>query len=56
MPYTSFHAYFREIAEQETRTMTILREDADIPKVPTACLKCTATTKIAIVGACFRSP
>ena len=32
MPYTSFHAYFREIAEQETRTMTILREEDDIPK------------------------
>jgi hypothetical protein len=32
MPYTSFHAYFREVAEKETRTIAILREDNVIPK------------------------
>ena len=32
MPYTSFHHYFREIAEKETRTMTILRKDDIVPK------------------------
>jgi hypothetical protein len=32
MPYTSFHLYFREIAEKETRTVTILREDNIVPK------------------------
>ncbi len=32
MPYTSFHHYFPEIAEKETRTMTTLKQDGDIPK------------------------
>ncbi|MFZ5909984.1 MAG: hypothetical protein ACOYYU_08215 [Chloroflexota bacterium] len=32
MPYTSFHLHFREIAEKETRMMTIIREDDVIPK------------------------
>lgn len=32
VPYTSFHLYFREIAEKETRTMTILHEDDILPK------------------------
>ncbi len=32
MPYASFHHYFPEIAEKETRTMTIIRDDDVIPK------------------------
>ena len=32
MPYASFHYHFREIAEKETRTVTIMREDDIIPK------------------------
>lgn len=32
MPYASFHYYFPEIAEKETRTMTIIRDDDVIPK------------------------
>jgi hypothetical protein len=32
MPYTSFHAYFPEIAKKETRTMTTLKQNDDIPK------------------------
>jgi hypothetical protein len=32
MPYTSFHYHFQEVAEKETRMMTILREDDGIPK------------------------
>ncbi|GAB4504811.1 MAG: hypothetical protein Fur0043_18050 [Anaerolineales bacterium] len=32
MPYTSFHPYFREIAEKETRTITIVQDDHVIPK------------------------
>lgn len=32
MPYTSFHFHFPELAEKETRTLTILREDDVIPK------------------------
>ena len=34
MPYTSFHHHFPEIAEKETRTMTILKQDDVIPKGP----------------------
>lgn len=32
MPYTSFVEYFREIAEKETRSISILRDDDVIPK------------------------
>ena len=32
MPYATFHHYFPEIAEKETRTMTIIRDDDVIPK------------------------
>jgi hypothetical protein len=32
MPYTSFHLHFREIAEKETRTLTIMRDDDIVPK------------------------
>ncbi len=32
MPYTSFHLYFREVAEKETRTITLFRDDDVIPK------------------------
>ena len=32
MPYASFHTHFPEIAEKETRTMTIIRDDDVIPK------------------------
>ncbi len=32
MPYTSFHYHFREIAENETRALTILYEDDIVPK------------------------
>ena len=32
MPYTSFHAHFAEIAKEETRAITILREDDVVPK------------------------
>jgi len=32
MPYTSFHYHFREIAEKETRTLTILHQDSVVSK------------------------
>jgi len=32
MPYTSFHLHFRELAEKETRTLTILHENDIVPK------------------------
>ena len=32
MPYVSFHYYCRRIAEQETRTMTILSKDNNVPR------------------------
>lgn len=32
MPYVSFHHYFPEIAEKETRTMTTIKRDGDVPK------------------------
>jgi len=32
VPYTSFHHYFRDVAENETRTLTIMREDDVVPK------------------------
>jgi len=32
MPYTSFYHYFREIAQSETRSLTILREDDIVPQ------------------------
>jgi len=32
MPYTSFHYHFREIAEKETRSLTILHEDDIVPR------------------------
>jgi hypothetical protein len=32
MSYTSFHYHFREIAEKETRTLSMMRDDSIIPK------------------------
>lgn len=32
IPYTSFHYHFREVAEKETRTLTIMRDDDIVPK------------------------
>jgi len=32
MPYTSFHLHFREIAEKETRTLTVLHDDYIVPR------------------------